>query len=201
MPRLFKFIVRLILIIVIFLFYLKYRNNQCIINQNCKPYFISYALSLKKDFEQEYIVAYKIIDNLVNVDITTESSIDLKKISKILKLKNEEIESVNYFLNKFKVDFGLSDLNIIQNNDIIVKKFSLINTGDLPLKVSPKMTYNDKIFKIYNCFCGSEVIVYPNLTKDIYIYFQIKDLPKEMLEKFKNKSNSSHEDFIITVSI
>jgi hypothetical protein len=200
MPPLFKFFVRLILIIVIFLFYLKYRNNQCIINQNCKPYFISYALSLKKDFEGQYLVAYKIIDNLANIDIITEPSFDVKTIFKNKNLKEDEIESLTNFTNKYKVEFGFSDLNIIQNNDIIVKKFSLINTGNLPIKVSPKMTFNDKFFKIFNCFCGSEVIVKPNLPMDIYIYFQMKNLPKEMWEKFK-KDSSMNDNFVITVSI
>jgi hypothetical protein len=200
MPPLFKFFVRLILIIVIFLFYLKYRNNQCIINQNCKPYFISRILSLKKDFENPYIIAYKIIDNMANINIKTEPSFDVKTIYKNKNLKEEEIESITYSTNKYKADFGFSDLNIIQNNDIIVKKFSLINTGNLPIKVSPKMTFNDKIFKIYNCFCGSDVIVKPNLTMDIYIYFQMKNLPKEMWEKFKNDS-PINDNFVITVSI
>lgn len=196
MPILFKFFIRVILIIIIFLFYLKYRNNQCIINQNCKPYFISHALSLKKDFEAQYLIAYKIIDNLANIDITTEPSIDVKTISKNQNLKEEEIESLTHFMNKYKADFGFSDLNIIQNNDIIVKKFSLINTGDLPIKVFPKMIFNDKIFKIFNCFCGSEVIVKPNLVKDIYIYFQIKANKQEL-----ENSNTKLTDFAITVSI
>lgn len=196
MPPLFKFFVRVILIIIIFLFYLKYRNNQCIINQNCKPYFISHALSLKKDFEGQYLIAYKIIDNLANIDIITEPSFDVKTISKNKNLKEEEIESFTYFANKYKADFGFSDLNIIQNNDIIVKKFSLINTGDLPIKVFPKMTFNDKIFKIFNCFCGSEVIVKPNLAKDIYIYFQIKANKQEL-----ENSDIKLTDFTITVSI
>ena len=196
MPPLLKFFVRVILIIIIFLFYLKYRNNQCIINQNCKPFFISHALSLKKDFEGQYLITYKIIDNLANIDIITEPSFDVKTISKNKNLKEEEIESLTYLANKFKANSGFSDLNIIQNNDIIVKKFSLINTGDFPIKVFPKMTYNDKFFKIFNCFCGSEVIVKPNLVKDIYIYFQIKANKKELENR-----NTTLNDLTITVSI
>jgi hypothetical protein len=195
MPPLFKFFVRLILVIVIFLFYLKYRNNQCIINQNCKPFFISHALSLKKDFEGQYLIAYKIIDNLANIDIITEPSFDVKTISKNKNLK-EEVESNIYFATSVKVNSDLSNENFIQNNDIIVKKFSLINTGDFPIKVFPKMTYNDKFFKIFNCFCGSEVIVKPNLVKDIYIYFQIKASKKELENR-----NTTLNDLTITVSI
>jgi hypothetical protein len=195
MPPLFKFFVRLILVIVIFLFYLKYRNNQCIINQNCKPFFISHALSLKKDFEGQYLIAYKIIDNLANIDIITEPSFDVKTISKNKNLK-EEVESNIYFATSVKVNSDLSNENFIQNNDIIVKKFSLINTGDFPIKVFPKMAYNDKFFKIFNCFCGSEVIVKPNLVKDIYIYFQIKASKKELENR-----NTTLNDLTITVSI
>jgi hypothetical protein len=200
MPPLFKFFVRLILIIVIFLFYLKYRNNQCIINQNCKPYFISHILSLKKDFENSYIIAYKTIDNLANIDILTEPSIDVEKISKNKNLKEDEIESLTYIATNIKASSGLSDINIIKNNDIIVKKFSLINTGNLPIKVFPKMTFDDKIFKIYNCFCGSNFIVKTNFQMDIYIYFKMKNLPKEIGEKFINDS-PINDNFVITVSI
>lgn len=196
MPPLLKFFVRLILIIIIFLFYLKYRNNQCIINQNCKPFFISYALSLKKDFEGPYLIAYKIIDNMANINITTDPSHDIKEIFKDKNLKKEEVESNIYFANSVKANSDLSNENFIHNNDIIVKKFSLINTGDFPIKVFPKMTYNDKFFKIFNCFCGSEVIVKPNLVKDIYIYFQIKANKKELENR-----NTTLNDLTITVSI
>jgi hypothetical protein len=201
MLPIFKFFIRIILIIVIFLFYLKYRNNQCIINQNCKPYFISNILNLKKDFENQYIVGYKIIDNLADVDILTDPSINVEKISKTKNLKQEEIESLNYMISSFRKNFGYVDINLIENNDIIVKKFSLKNTANFPVKVMPKMTFNDNIFKIYNCFCGSQFIVGPNSMKDIYIYYQIKNLPKKILEKFKNDANSSHQDFVITISI
>jgi len=196
MPPLLKFFVRLILIIIIFLFYLKYRNNQCIINQNCKPFFISHALSLKKDFEGPYLIAYKIIDNMANINITTDPSHDIEEIFKDKNLKKEEVESNIYFATSVKANSDLSNENFIHNNDIIVKKFSLINTGDFPIKVFPKMTYNDKFFKIFNCFCGSEVIVKPNLVKDIYIYFQIKANKKELENR-----NTTLNDLTITVSI
>jgi len=111
-------------------------------------------------------------------------------------LKKEEVESNIYFATSVKANSDLSNENFIHNNDIIVKKFSLINTGDFPIKVFPKMTYNDKFFKIFNCFCGSEVIVKPNLVKDIYIYFQIKANKKELENR-----NTTLNDLTITVSI
>ena len=197
MPLFSKFFIRVILIIIIFLFYLKYRNNQCIINQNCKPYFISHILSFKKNFELDHIVIYKIIDNMANINITTEPSYDVEKISNDKSLKKEEIDSKIYLATILKNQLNYDDVNFIKNNDIIVKKFSLLNTGEFPIKLSPKMTYDDRFFKIYNCFCGSEIIVYPNLVKDIYIYFQVKKPTKELLEK----QNTKIDDFIITVSI
>lgn len=197
MPLFSKLFIRLILIIVIFLFYLKYRNNQCIKNQNCQPYFISHILSLKRNFEHDYIVIYKIIDNMANLNITTDPSYDIEKISNYKSLKKEEVDSKIYLATVLKNQLNYDDVNLIKNNDIIVKKFSLLNTGDFPIKVSPKMTYNDKFYKIYNCFCGSEVIVYPNLVKDIYIYFQVKWPAND----FQEKENAKIDDFVITVSI
>ena len=197
MPPLVKFFIRLILIIVICSFYLKYRNNQCIINQNCKPYFISHILSFKKNFELDHIVIYKIIDNMANINITTEPSYDVEKISNDKSLKKEEIDSKIYLATILKNQLNYDDVNFIKNNDIIVKKFSLLNTGEFPIKLSPKMTYDDRFFKIYNCFCGSEIIVYPNLAKDIYIYFQVKSPNKEL----QKKNDTKFEDLTITVSI
>ena len=197
MPLFSKFFIRVILIIIIFLFYLKYRNNQCIINQNCKPYFISHILSFKKNFELDHIVIYKIIDNMANINITTEPSYDVEKISNDKSLKKEEIDSKIYLATILKNQLNYDDVNFIKNNDIIVKKFSLLNTGEFPIKLSPKMTYDDRFFKIYNCFCGSEIIVYPNLAKDIYIYFQVKSPIKEL----QKKNDTKLEDLTITVSI
>ncbi len=197
MPLFSKFFIRVILIIIIFLFYLKYRNNQCIINQNCKPYFISHILSFKKNFELDHIVIYKIIDNMANINITTEPSYDVEKISNDKSLKKEEIDSKIYLATILKNQLNYDDVNFIKNNDIIVKKFSLLNTGEFPIKLSPKMTYDDRFFKIYNCFCGSEIIVYPNLAKDIYIYFQVKSPIKEL----QKKNDTKFEDLTITVSI
>ncbi len=197
MPLFSKFFIRVILIIIIFLFYLKYRNNQCIINQNCKPYFISHILSFKKNFELDHIVIYKIIDNMANINITTEPSYDVEKISNDKSLKKEEIDSKIYLATILKNQLNYDDVNFIKNNDIIVKKFSLLNTGEFPIKLSPKMTYDDRFFKIYNCFCGSEIIVYPNLAKDIYIYFQVKSPNKEL----QKKNDTKFEDLTITVSI
>ena len=197
MPLFSKFFIRVILIIIIFLFYLKYRNNQCIINQNCKPYFISHILSFKKNFELDHIVIYKIIDNMANINITTEPSYDVEKISNDKSLKKEEIDSKIYLATILKNQLNYDDVNFIKNNDIIVKKFSLLNTGEFPIKLSPKMTYDDRFFKVYNCFCGSEIIVYPNLAKDIYIYFQVKSPIKEL----QKKNDTKFEDLTITVSI
>jgi len=197
MPLFSKFFIRVILIIIIFLFYLKYRNNQCIINQNCKPYFISHILSFKKNFELDHIVIYKIIDNMANINITNEPSYDVEKISNDKSLKKEEIDSKIYLATILKNQLNYDDVNFIKNNDIIVKKFSLLNTGEFPIKLSPKMTYDDRFYKIYNCFCGSEIIVYPNLAKDIYIYFQVKSSNKEL----QKKDDIKFEDLTITVSI
>ena len=126
MPIIYKFFIRLILIIFISLFYLKYRNNQCIKNQNCQPYFISHILSLKKNFEYNHIVIYKIIDNMANINITTEPSYDVEKISNDKSLKKEEIDSKIYLATILKNQLNYDDVNFIKNNDIIVKKFSLL---------------------------------------------------------------------------
>ena len=77
----FNYFIRFILIIIISLFYLKYRNNQCIKNQNCKPYFISNFLSFKEEFESFIPVTYVLEDNLPNIDLLIESSVETDSIS------------------------------------------------------------------------------------------------------------------------
>ena len=85
---------------------------------------------------------------------------------------------------------------------MIVKKFTLRNTSKNAIKVFPKMIFNEKYFKIYNCFCGSKIIVEPMSTKDIFIYFKVKNF----IENDKNNNDARSQEnelnnFSIRVSI
>ena len=181
-----KFFIRLLLIIAIFLFYLKHRNNQCIKNQNCQPYFISHILSFKETFEIPHLIVYKIEDNLANIDIYSETYFNIEDLEKDKDVKSDLKDTMRYLMMNYKEVYN--DFSIIKNNDIIIKKFSLKNTSKNPIEVLPKMVIegegaqND--IKIYNCFCDSKIIVEPLSTKTIFIYFASKkgkDLKKDQI--------------------
>lgn len=196
MHFLFNYFIRFILIIIISLFYLKYRNNQCIKNQNCKPYFISNFLSFKKEFGSHIPVVYKLDDNLPNIDLSIESS---PKIEDLFRSKNFPKEKLQFYIslvNYFKNN-GYVDVDLVENNDIIVKKFTLKNTSKKAIKVFPKMIFDEKYFKIYNCFCGSKIILEPLASKDIFIYFKVKDF----MVKNEYKGKKSQQEEIINFSI
>ena len=199
MHFLFNYFIRFILIAIISLFYLKYRNNQCIKNQNCKPYFISNFLSFKEEFESFIPVTYVLEDNLPNIDLLIESSVETdylryKNIDEN-KLENH-ISTINYLKS-----IGYADADLVYDNDIIVKKFTLRNTSINTIKVFPKMIFNEKYFKIYNCFCGSKIILEPMSTKDIFIYFKVKDFKESDNNKNDKNQQSGINGFSIKVSI
>ena len=191
-----KFLTRFILIFIISLFYLKYRNNQCIKNQNCKPYFISNFLSFRKDFGFYIPITYELDDNLPNIDLLIESSPKIEDSPRYKNLPEDELEHYIYLVNYFK-NKGYEDFDLVNNNDIIKKKFTLKNTSKNAIKVFPKMIFDEKYFKIYNCFCGSKIIVEPMSTKDIFIYFKIRDF----IEKDENKANKKEQGDIYSLSI
>ena len=196
----FNYFIRFILIIIISLFYLKYRNNQCIKNQNCKPYFISNFLSFKEEFESFIPVTYVLEDNLANIDLLIESSVETddlryKNIDEN-KLENH-ISTINYLKS-----IGYADADLVYDSDIIVKKFTLRNTSIHAIKVFPKMIFNEKYFKIYNCFCGSKIIVEPMSTKDIFIYFKVKNFIENDKNNYDARSlQNTLNNFSIRVSI
>ncbi len=179
-----KFFTRFLLIIAIFLFYLKYRNNQCIKNQNCQPYFITHILSFKETFEIPHLIFYKIEDNLANIDIFSETYFSIEDLEKDKDVKPNLKETIKYLMMNYREIYN--DFSIIKNNDIVIKKFSLKNTSKNPIKVLPKMVIegegDQNNVKIYNCFCDSKIIVEPMSTKTIFIYFaskKSKDLKKD----------------------
>ena len=196
MHLLFNYFIRFILIFIISLFYLKYRNNQCIKNQNCKPYFISNFLSFKKEFGFYIPIVYELDDNMRNIDLSIENLPKIEDLPRYKNLTEDQhkyyIYLVNYFKNK-----GYEDFDLVNNNDIIKKKFTLKNTSKNAIKVFPKMIFDEKYFKIYNCFCGSKIIVEPMSTKDIFIYFKIRDF----IEKDENKANKKEQGDIYSLSI
>ena len=196
MHFLFNYFIRFILIAIISLFYLKYRNNQCIKNQNCKPYFISNFLSFKKDFGFYIPIVYELDDNIPNVDLSMENSQMIEDSSKYKNLPEEDLKLYKHVIDNFRKR-GYDDLDLVNNDDIIMKKFTLKNTSNNALKVFPKMIFNEKYFKIYNCFCGSKIILEPMSTKDIFIYFKFRDF----IEKDENKDNKKPQEDIYSLSI
>ena len=198
MPPLFKFFIRIILIIVICSFYLKYRNNQCIINQNCKPYFISHILSPKINFRNKYFVLYKIKNSTPSIEAMIESTSLDKQLEEDNIFNKNENNFIRNLIQDFNKNYFYSDINIIRNNDIIVKKITLNNNSNVAVKVFPKMIFNSKYFNIYNCFCGSKIVMEPMSYKDIYIYFQFKepDLNEMLRKKIKSKIVKTSQDLI-----
>ena len=196
MHFLFNYFIRFILIIIISLFYLKYRNNQCIKNQNCKPYFISNFLSFKKEFGYYIPILYKLDDNIPNIDLLIESSPKVEDLFRSKNLPEDEIKFYAYIKENYKKG-GYEDVDLVNNNDIIIKKFTLKNTSKNAIKVFPKMIFDEKYFKIYNCFCGSKIILEPLSSKDIFIYFKVKDF----IVKNEYKGKKSQQEEIINFSI
>jgi hypothetical protein len=198
MHLLFNYFIRFILIVIISLFYLKYRNNQCIKNQNCKPYFISNFLSFKKEFEFYIPILYDLDDNMRNIDLSIENS---PKIEDLPRYKNLTEDQFKYYINL--VDYlknrGYEDVDLVNNNDIIKKKFTLKNTSKNAIKVFPKMIFDEKYFKIYNCFCGSKIILEPMSTKDIFIYFKVKDFIEN--NKTKDARNPQEEIYNLWIKV
>lgn len=198
MSPILKFFVRTTLIFILILFYLKYRNNQCINNQNCEPIFISKLLSFKKNFDNVYPIIYKINDNLANIDVLIETSFTRESAIKN-NFKKEDIENYLDTTDYYKKN-GYGVIDFVNNNDIIFKKISLKNTSNIPVLVHPKMTFNPNIYKIYNCFCDSKIIVNPMSIKDIYIYFEFKE-PKQNKLNQANSDAFSNEEKVILISI
>ena len=196
----FNYFIRFILIIIISLFYLKYRNNQCIKNQNCKPYFISNFLSFKEEFESFIPVTYVLEDNLANIDLLIESSVETDDL-RYKNIDENKLENHIFTINYLK-SIGYADADLVYDNDIIVKKFTLRNTSINTIKVFPKMIFNEKYFKIYNCFCGSKIIVEPMSTKDIFIYFKVKNFIENDKNNYDARSlQNTLNNFSIRVSI
>ena len=175
---------------------MKYRNNQCIKNQNCKPYFISNFLSFRKDFGFYIPITYELDDNIPNIDLSIESSPKIEDLFKYKNLPEVDLTYYAYLIDYFK-NRGYVDVDLVNNNDIIIKKFSLKNTSKNAIKVFPKMIFDEKYFKIYNCFCNSKIIVEPMSKKDIFIYFKIRDF----IEKDENKANKKEQGDINSLSI
>jgi hypothetical protein len=198
MPSLLKFFIRLILIIAIGSFYLKYRNNQCIINQNCKPYFISHILSPKINFRNKYFVLYKIENKTPSIETSIERTSLDKQLEKDNIFNKNENNFIRNLIQDFNKNYFYSDINILKNNDIIVKKITIKNNSNVVVKVFPKMIFNSKYFKIYNCFCGSKIIMEPMSYKDIFIYFEFKepDLYEMIKKNIKSKPVKTSQDLI-----
>ena len=200
MHLIFNYFIRFILIVIISLFYLKYRNNQCIKNQNCKPYFISNFLSFKKEFGYYIPILYKLDDNIPNIDLLIESSPKVEDLFRSKNLPEDEIKFYAYIKENYKKG-GYEDVDLVNNNDIIIKKFTLKNTSKNAIKVFPKMIFDEKYFKIYNCFCGSKIILEPMSTKDIFIYFKVKDFMEKDEIKGNKKEQENFDNLSIKVSI
>ena len=112
-------------------------------------------------------------------------------------LQNEN-NFVRNLIQDFNKNYFYSDINIFRNNNIIVKKITLKNNSNFVVKLFPKMTFNSKYFKIYNCFCGSKIIMDPMSYKDIFIYFQFKepDLYEMIKKNIKSKPVKTSQDLI-----
>lgn len=178
--KLLKIFIRIIILFAIILFYLNYRNNQCIIQQNCKPFFASFELSPFKKLKSFYTIYYKIDNNLGKIDFYPDENFNQSINKGILLMNNNEekaltIKNIKESNNKISV---YDDIDIINNNSMITKKFIITNKSNelLKIKTTMKLQPIKNYVKIYNCFCNSSIELEPYESKDLFIYMNVKDV-------------------------
>jgi hypothetical protein len=178
-----RYFTRIILLIIALLIYNNFRNNQCIKNNNCRPIFISTFFKKYKNFEMPSTIEFKIYDYLVNADLNLDKKFNKEFFDNINLKNHEHINStkVKEFLNYHEKSIFMKDrdmIDIVYNNDIIIKKFIIKNTSSNNLKIKPSMKINDNIdkIKIYNCFCNNTIYLAPYEEKELYIYFSVEDI-------------------------
>lgn len=176
-----RYILRFLILLTIGLIYLNHRNNKCILNQNCQPYFITEKFSSNKIYPTLNIINYKIIDNHSKIEIKIDKKFD-EKNKFILGNINENVKFIYDGIIK-KNDELYSSQDIIDNNYVMIKKITITNTTNLDTKTYAKIKVDpidkSKLIKFYSCFCNERIELKAYETKDLYIYFKLKNIVGE----------------------
>lgn len=177
-----RYILRFLIIIIIGIIFLNQRNNKCIINQNCEPYFISNKITSNKIYPTINIINYKIIDNHGRVDVMIDKNYDTKNKFILGNIDNQIKYNIDEYVKKYAELYSGSD--IIDNNTIIAKKITLTNTTKLDTKIYAKIRINPpqnaNLIKFYSCFCNDKITLKAYETTDLFIYYSLKDIVSEV---------------------
>lgn len=176
-----KICLRILIIIFLAIIYFNYRNNQCILKQNCSPIFLSNLFSVTKKFENYAVIFFKFNLNVGNVEFIADKNFNLNN-SNFNSVDKMNKSNIDYFstLENFK---GYNNFIMKNDSSLTVAKFSITNKSPKQLKISLKV--NDKTstlnldpqfskdsIKIFNCFCNQDIILNEFETKDLFIYFK-----------------------------
>ncbi len=184
MNYLIKNFLRVLVIIFLGVIYFNYRNNQCILKQNCKPIFLNDLFNNKKDFETAGAVYFKYSFNANKIEFKADKNYNLNN-SNYNFLDETSKSNVNYIGQLFQPS-GYVDFIAKLDNSVTVAKFTITNNNSKPKKIALTMTdtskllYNkspksDNSITIFNCFCNQEIILNEFESKDLYIYFRINN--------------------------
>ncbi|MFZ9470142.1 MAG: hypothetical protein ACO26G_03725 [Rickettsiales bacterium] len=176
-----KILLRILIIFFLGIIYLNYRNNQCLLKQNCTPIFFSDISFLKKNFETAGVIIFKYKNNASKIEFISDKNFNL--INSNFNFINEsEKSNINYMFDLYRLQ-GFDSYIAKMDNSKTIAKFSITNNSDKPKKILLKMTdisnsiYNrpaefSNPIKILNCFCDQEIVINEYETKDLFIYFR-----------------------------
>ncbi|MFZ9181081.1 MAG: hypothetical protein ACO201_04345 [Rickettsiales bacterium] len=176
-----KILLRILIIFFLGIIYFNYRNNQCILKQNCTPIFLSDISFLKKNFETAGVILFKYKNNASKVEFSSDQNFNL--INSDFNFFNDgEKSNINYMFDLFRPK-GFDSYIAKMDNSKTIAKFSITNNSAKPKKISLKMTdISNSIYdrpaefsnpiKILNCFCDQEIVINEYETKDLFIYFK-----------------------------
>lgn len=178
MKPIIKILVRASLLIVVALMLNNYRNNQCIKNQNCQPLFLSQKLSKYKKFPNSVLINYRIIESILDVDITLDKEFS-KKYFESIYIDRKDFLSRADEIKKILKNKNYIDSDVIDSNIMIVKKLTIQNTSSNIVDIKPKMLFdpqeNINKIKVFNCFCNSNITLKPYESQDLYVYFRAEE--------------------------
>jgi len=177
-----KNILRVIIIIFLGIIYFNYRNNQCILKQNCTPIFLSELFESHEDFKYYSVIFFKYNLNAKDIEFIADNSFNHNRSSFDYTQKDFN-DNVKSFKN-YPINIGYNDYIAKKNNELTIAKFSITNKSHKRVKISLKMKNNPIFFsnenytiypiKIFNCFCNQDIILNEYETRDLYIYFKFQ---------------------------
>lgn len=176
-----KIFLRILVIIFLAVIYFNYRNNQCILKQNCKPIFLSNLFEAKKNFEYVGAVYFKYSFNVDKIEFQADKNFNLNN-SNFNFLDETSRTNIEYMQKTFQPNGYIDYIGKIDNS-LTVAKFTITNKSTKPKKIALNMTEStnllyqkspelDNAITIFNCFCNQEIILNEFESKDLFIYFR-----------------------------